>query len=152
MKTFLTTLSMVALAAVAGAQTRLAYVPLDESCRMIDTRVTGDALKPGVVRAMNAADLCGVPFEAKALEANVTATGAKGTGFLSLLRARGRVPQNPALKTSLLNFAPGQDVANAALISLGEPIEHWGGVFWMVAGVSGTDVVVDVTGYYLAIP
>lgn len=150
--------ALLAVPAVTGAQERLAFVAI-EPCRLVDTRVplagpggpTGP-LVPGQVAAVPVGpigDLCGIPVEARAIQANVTATATKGAGFLSIMKALpGPVPVNPQPQTSLLNYSQGQTVANAATVSL-----WWQdslGYFWVVAGGAGTDIVVDVTGYYVA--
>lgn len=138
---------------VAGAAQPLAYVPLPESCRLLDTRTTGTPLEPGVVLPVDVMGPCAIPFEAQAVAANITATNTTGEGFLALPRPVGRPSAAPAPTTSALNYTgPDQTVANAALITLGQPREHWGGVFWIVAGVSGADVIVDVSGYYVPLP
>ena len=145
----------LAMPALAGAQERLAFVPLDQPCRLLDTRVDADAggpLLPGQIRSIEADGHCGIPMEAKGIEANVTVTNSTGPGFLSALRPAGRIPRDPVAKTSLLNYVAGRDVANSALIMLGDPNAHtWDGVFWLLSSVSGTDVVVDVVGYYVVL-
>jgi len=147
------------LCPIAEAQERLAFVPLPEACRLLDTRVVaapaGGALEPGVIRGVQAdGGPCGVPIEAKAIQTNVTATNTKGAGFLSVMRPTGHIPANPEALTSILNFSgPGQTVANAAFIQLGSRLGHnWDGTFWIFSAVSGTDVVIDVSGYYVLAP
>lgn len=155
MKT-LPALFLALLPALAGAQTKLAFVPLDEPCRLLDTRTTPPgALLPGVVYPVQAVDSCGIPFGAKAIEANLTVTNTAGPGYLAVMRPTGRIPATPEPKTSVLNFGAGQTVANAALIMLGAAPgggHGWDSSFWLVAGGSGADVVVDVSGYYVVQP
>lgn len=150
MKHLIFALFVVFLSTSAPAQVHLEFVPLPESCRLLDTRTTGTALAPGVVLVIDTV-ACAIPPEARAIQANLTATNTRGPGFLALLKPVGRPSDAPPPKTSTLNYErSGQTIANAALITLGEPIQHWGGVFWLVAGVSGTDVIVDISGYYVA--
>jgi endosialidase-like protein len=67
----------------------------------------------------------------------VTATSTLGPGFLLLYPQGGAQPV-----VSTLNYAPGQTVANAAIVPLGA------GGLTVVAGVAGTDVILDVNGYF----
>lgn len=153
MKTKLATFSLLLLASVAGAAQPLAYVALEQPCRALDTRTAPHfPLVPGAVFVVDVMTPCEIPFEAKAVAANITATNTQGAGFISVLRPIGRPETAPTPRTSVLNYvSAGQTVANAALVTLGEPINHWGGVFWLVAAVSGTDVIVDISGYYVPI-
>lgn len=158
MKLWCAALALSLLAAGSfAAEAPLYFVPLAEPCRLVDTREPGTYFQPplvaGEVRAlMGVEGLCGVPLEAKALEANITATNTLGAGYLALMRPAGRIPANPQPKTSVLNFTgPGQTVANAAFVHMGETgSHHWDGSFWIVAGGSGTDLVIDIAGYYIA--
>jgi hypothetical protein len=114
-------------------------------CRLVDTRGNGfggpfgpPALASGVARDFPLAGQCGIPADALAVSLNVTAVDAAGPGFLMLGPAGG------ALATvSTLNYLAGQTVANAALAPLGP------GGLTVVAGVSGTDLILDVNGYFV---
>jgi hypothetical protein len=114
-------------------------------CRLVDTRGNGfggafgpPALASGVARDFPLVGQCGIPLEALAVSLNVTAVDADGPGFLMLGPAGG------ALATvSTLNYLAGQTVANAALAPLGP------GGLTVVAGVSGTDLILDVNGYFV---
>ena len=121
-------------------------VYLVEPCRMLDTRGTGQLVAGEVYPVDSQAGSCGIPYGARALVVNITATGATGAGHLSALRPWGRVPANPATPTSILNYVAGQTVANAATVRLGNPASGWDETFWLVAS-AGVDVIIDVTGY-----
>lgn len=115
-------------------------------CRLADTRGNGfsgafgpPALASGAPRSFPIAGQCGIPANAAAVSANVTVTQTAGPGFLTLY------PQgDPLPPVSTLNYdAAGRTLANAAVVPLGA-----GGGLTVVAGVSGTEVILDVNGYY----
>jgi endosialidase-like protein len=112
-------------------------------CRLVDTRGNGfsdpfgpPALAAGVPRDFPLQGQCSIPATATAVSLNVTATNTLGPGFLTLYPQGGAQPL-----VSTLNYVAGETVANAALVPLGP-----GGVT-VVAGVSGTDLILDVNGY-----
>jgi len=114
-------------------------------CRLADTRGNGfsgafgpPSLATGSPRNFPITGSCGIPSDAAAVSANLTATNTMGLGFLKAY------PEGVVAPTvSTLNYGPGQTVANAAVIPLGA-----GGGVTIAAGVSGTDFVLDVNGYY----
>jgi hypothetical protein len=83
---------------------------------------------------------CGIPASAQAVSANLTATNTLGPGFILNYPAGGSLPSPPV---SSLNYVLGQTVANSAIVPLGT-----GGAATFIAGVSGTDLIIDVNGYY----
>jgi hypothetical protein len=87
-----------------------------------------------------------VPANAVAVTGNLTVVGQSHAGYLAL------TPDKPigSPTTSTLNFPYGDTRANAVTVPLGT-----GGVLWVtyVAGVAATtDVVFDVTGFFLPHP
>ena len=71
---------------------------------------------------------------------NVTVTNTQGPGFILIY------PQGGAQPTvSTLNYVAGQTIANAAVVPLGA-----GGGITVIAGVSGTDLILDTNGDYPA--
>jgi hypothetical protein len=75
---------------------------------------------------------------ALAVSLNITVTNAQGSGFILIF------PQgDPQPDVSTLNYVAGQTVANAAVV----PLSPAGGIT-VVAGVSGTDLILDTNGYY----
>jgi hypothetical protein len=114
-------------------------------CRIVDTRGNGftgqfgpPALAAATPRSFSLTDQCGIPFGAAAVSLNVTVTNTQGPGFLVLY------PQgSPRPVVSTLNYVAGQTVANAAVVALG-PLDGLS----VVAGVSGTDLIIDTNGYY----
>jgi hypothetical protein len=114
-------------------------------CRVADTRGNGftgefgpPSLPAGGLRDITIAGSCGIPASAAAVSANVTVTGTLGPGFIMAYPTGGAVPT-----VSTLNYVAGQTVANAAILPLGTA-----GKASFVAGVSGTDLIIDVNGYY----
>ena len=102
--------------------------------RLIDTRSDAAPLAPGgTVRAR-------VPGCVLALAGNLTTTDALGGGYLSAYPASA-----PAGRSSSLNFGANQTVANQVIAAAD------GGLVVEVAG-SPTQVVLDVTGYYVNAP
>ncbi len=114
-------------------------------CRLVDTRGNGftGAFGPPALAAAGPRNFplfgqCGIPSTAVAVSLNVTATETLGPGFLLLFPQGGAQPL-----VSTLNYVAGETVANAAIVPLGT-----GGGLTVVAGVSGTDLVLDVDGYF----
>jgi endosialidase-like protein len=113
-------------------------------CRLADTRGNGfagafgpPALATGAARDFPLQGQCGIPSSALAVALNVTATNTQGPGFLLLYPQGGAQPL-----VSTLNYVGGETVANAAIVPLSP------GGLTVVAGVSGTDLILDVNGYF----
>jgi PQQ-like domain len=113
-------------------------------CRVVDTRQPagpngGPALAASARRRFQLAGQCGVPADAKAVAANVTAV-ASANGFLSV------GPSGVANVTSTVNFMAGQVRAGNAVVGLtGDPL----GAAWVQNGSSAaTDLLIDLAGYF----
>jgi hypothetical protein len=112
-------------------------------CRLIDTRnpagtYGGPPLAAGVPRSFPVAGQCGVAANAGAISINATVVNTQGPGFVAFYPEGGTFPG-----VSNVNYtAAWQTVANAAVVPLGP------GGFTALAGVSGTDLIVDINGYY----
>ncbi|WP_316528441.1 hypothetical protein [Kitasatospora brasiliensis] len=92
--------------------------------------------------AVQVAGQGGVPAQGVAAVAlNVTVTDPKGPGHLTVFPSGGQAPS-----TSNLNFTTGQTVANAVIVPVGPD----GRISLRNGAWAGTDVIVDVTGYYSA--
>lgn len=124
-----------------------AYIPagstglsvLSKPTRIFDSRIGlgGPTAQVGSdVRAVAVAGVAGVPAGATAAIVNLTATNAAASGYAAALPCGGLVPL-----VSNLNFAPGQHVANMAIVKLGD-----GGGLCLTAN-RPVDLIVDVTGY-----
>jgi hypothetical protein len=122
----------------------VAYPP----CRLVDTRNAGfpagygpPALSAGAPRNfdINSQPNCpGIPAAA-AYSLNFTVTNTLGPGFLKVFPQGGSVPAD----VSTINYVAGQTIANAAIVPAGT-----GGGITVIAGVSGTQLIIDINGYF----
>jgi Chaperone of endosialidase len=112
------------------------YIPL-MPCRVFDSR-TVSPLPGGEPTNITIAGLCGVPPNAVAADLNFTIVNPQGVGHLTVFPANG-----PAPLASLVNYVPGQTVANVADIRLGA-----GGAV-SAQPFTTTELVVDVYGYFI---
>ena len=88
---------------------------------------------------LNSASHCpGIPDFVNAYSLNITVTNTQGPGFILIYPEGGSQPT-----VSTLNYLAGQTVANAAIVPAGTN----GGVT-VIAGVSGTNLIIDVNGYF----
>jgi outer membrane protein assembly factor BamB len=116
-------------------------------CRLVDTRnpdgpFGGPALAGGSVRTFAAAGQCGVPADALAIAANITAVYPSVAGNM----AAG--PANVVTPTATINFASGQLRANNSVISLtGNPVGSMT-VQAALAGAGSVHLLIDVSGYF----
>lgn len=101
--------------------------------RLADTRATG---RPALLRLD--VPLAATP-DASAVVLNLTATGATRAGFVAAYPCGGSVPV-----VSNLNFGPGETVAGAAYVPVGEE----GDVCLFSNVQSEVDLVVDLTGVF----
>jgi len=118
-------------------------------CRLVDTRQAGfpagygtPALVSGSPRnfGLSTDPLCtGFPAGLVAYSLNITATNTLGPGFILIYPQGGAQPP-----VSTLNYNAGQTVANAAIVPAGA-----GGGVTVIAGVSGTDLIIDINGYFV---
>jgi hypothetical protein len=140
-------LSSLGVEAVEGVPTPpLHFVGLTP-CRLVDTRGNGftgqygpPSLSGGVPRDFVLTGQCGINPAAQAVSLNVTVTNTQGPGFILIY------PQGGAQPTvSTLNYVAGDTLANAAVVPLGA-----GGGITVIAGVSGTDLILDTNGDYRA--
>jgi hypothetical protein len=118
-------------------------------CRLVDTRQAGfpatygtPSLAAGVPRNfdLNSDPLCtGIPASVEAYSLNFTVTNVQGPGFLKVFPQGGAIPAD----ISTLNYIPGNNMANAAIVPAGT-----GGGITVISGVSGTDLIIDINGYF----
>ena len=122
------------------------FTPLTP-CRIADTRVgqgfTGaygpPSLAANTPRSFPLFGQCGIPTDATAVSLNITVTNTQGPGDLRVYPQGAVTP--PLVST--LNYVGAQTVANAAAVPLGT-----GGGITVFPDVSGTDLVIDVNGFY----
>lgn len=120
-------------------------------CRLVDTRITTlpnfpagygpPSMTAGAPRNfdLNSDSQCpGIPSGVDAYSLNVTVTNTLGPGFILIY------PQGGAQPTvSTLNYVAGDTLANSAIVPAGTN----GGVT-VIAGVSGTNLIIDINGYF----
>src|SRR5437016_6304023 len=114
-------------------------------CRIVDTRgpagsFGGPSIPASTPRnfPLPTGPCAGIPASASAYSLNITVTNTLGPGFISIYPQGGAAPL-----VSTLNYLAGQTLANAAIVPAGTS----GGVP-VLAGVSGTDLIIDINGYY----
>ncbi len=129
---------------VSGFTTSSTPVVTQVPTRLMDTRSASRVGSQGSLPARTAVDVqvagkVGVPADAKAVVVTATVVRPERVGNLRVYPAGSAAPPN----ISTVNYAPGQDKANAAIVGLS------GGKVSLYSDVeSGTvDVVIDVTGY-----
>ncbi len=127
----------------------LQFYPLPP-CRIVDTRSPDGPLGgPFLMGGMNRdfpvlMSNCGLPQQgAKAYSFNVTALPHEATGYITLCPTPSDPHQSCPL-VSTLNWAGGQDTANAAIVPAGT-----GGSI-RVNPSNNTDLLIDVNGYFAA--
>ncbi|MEU9298911.1 hypothetical protein [Streptomyces sp. NPDC048269] len=133
------------LADVTGYFTRTAssgYTPMAPA-RFVDTREGLGAAK-GQLAAQatfgtQISGLRGVPQGAKAVALNVTVTNPKEAGHLTVFPSGQAAPS-----TSSVNFTAGQTIANSVIVPVGAD----GRINVRNGAWAGTDVIVDVVGFY----
>ncbi len=117
-------------------------------CRIADTRAAGGHLAVGATRSFSitsgvlssqggSPEGCGIPSSATAVAATVVAVNETGPGFLVAWPAG-----SPKPVSSFMNFANSNLVSSGATLAINGSLD-------MAAGVSSTDVVIDVDGYYV---
>lgn len=102
--------------------------------RLVDGSET---LKPGQQFAVDAASIA--PPDTTALVVNITVPNATANGFLATSTQGLGAPG-----TSTVNFAPGQTVANEAVVELG-----FGSAFFLYNSAGNNSPIVDVVGAYV---
>jgi hypothetical protein len=128
-----------------------AFIPVDP-CRIVNTRNAGfpagfgpPSLAAATPRdfALLAGPCTGFPPAVLAYSLNITVTNTLGPGFIKVYPQGGAVPP-----VSTLNYngilPPGLAIANAAVVPAGV-----GSGITVLAGVSGTDLLIDINGYFI---
>lgn len=130
--------------AVAASAGPLDFYTLSP-CRLMDTRLSpapngAPAIHPGQ-RIFKATGLCGIPPTAKALAVNVTVLDPAVQGHLRLFPGNAQPPG-----TSTINFAPGTNRANNAMVMLASSGSGALGIF--SSAPVPVHVLIDVSGYF----
>lgn len=133
----------------------MVFTPLTP-CRIIDTRFTAAGIMlPGIGRQFQVnlsnfssqggfSGSCGIPtsLEVGAVAINVTSTGQTGNGNIRVVETGGGVPN-----ASLLNYTPGQNLANAAVVRSATAV---GNDIFILSSFAASHVIVDLLGYFAA--
>ncbi|MFC6705031.1 putative Ig domain-containing protein [Flexivirga alba] len=136
------TAATTAAATTAAATSVPGLVSLSPA-RVLDTRLGVGAPKgrpaAGATTTLSVAGHGGVPATGvAAVVVNVTVADTAGPGYVTVWPAGASRPT-----ASNLNYVKGQVVANQVITKVGT-----GGAIALYDGVSATDLIVDVTGYY----
>ncbi len=122
----------------SGATSAGRYQPVTPA-RLLDSRVTGGPFAPGETRTLAVAGQGGVPASgASAVMLNVTATGAAGSGFVTVWPA-------DVTRPTASNVNPdrvGQTIPNSVVVRL--PAS---GALQLYSH-NGADLIVDVVGWF----
>jgi hypothetical protein len=111
-----------------------------QPCRLLDTRTnTPGRLTPNVSADVQVTGRCEVPMGATAAALTVTAVYPSQVGFVTVWPTGAAMPL-----ASALNYRSGEVRANSALVQIGA-----GGAISVVSSAA-TDLVVDVSGYFVA--
>lgn len=117
------------------------YVPTAPT-RVYDARA---GVAAGAVQCVQIAGThAGVPTGAAGVVLNVATVGPRGPGHVVVYPDPGTTAPSAAPDTATVNFDPGRDVANAAMIQL--PAS--GRVCYLIRGATA-GIVIDVNGYTL---
>jgi hypothetical protein len=106
-------------------------------CRVVDTR-DSSPLASAATRNVTFAGICGIPAEAKAVVANVTAVAPVAGGFLAVYPTGATWPGN-----STMNYRAGKTRANNAIIILSND-----GRATVLNSGATQHFIIDVTGYF----
>jgi ELWxxDGT repeat protein len=130
-----------------AAAVRPSTLSLVAPCRVLDTRdaagfLGGPAVAALEPRVFPVGDVCGIPWTARALAANVTVTGATSDGLLRIHPSDIGAPD-----ATVMNFRAGQTRANNATLALSGDGEFTVR-YETPTGAGQVHVIVDVVGYY----
>jgi hypothetical protein len=142
------------LSSLGDSQADLVYTPV-APCRIIDTRVAGGTLSPGVPRSFKVTEDtsfqggrdCGIPFgPTTSAMINFVAVNATAPGDLRVTPFRTPMPE-----ASILNWAgvAGLNLANGVAVALCDPATTTcTNDITLQADASAVNIVADVQGYY----
>jgi len=132
----------------AGATSLVPFIGVTP-CRIVDTRgpagpFGAPSLAPGSPRnfSLFSGPCPGIPSAVAAYSLNITVTNTQGAGDLRVYPQGGAAPL-----VSTVNYVLGQTVANAAIVPAGT-----GGGITVVADVHGTNLIIDINGYFSPTP
>jgi hypothetical protein len=126
------------------ALAQLQYVPLQTPCRAVDTRQAGGALADDSIQVFDPGKACGIPSQGNNLivfAMNITVVPHGGLGALTVYGTGVPTPN-----ASTLNSYDGRVKSNYALVTGGVgtgDVSVWAS--------NATDVILDVSGYFVQI-
>lgn len=132
---------------LTGYTLRGSGVTAAASTRLLDTRPGGTGevdgpVAPRTLHTVTVAGRAGVPADATSVMLNVTVTGPTAPGNLRVFPGGQDVPS-----TSVVNFTPGQDKANATTVQLVDgTVSFWSDTS-ASASRSPVQVILDVVGW-----
>jgi hypothetical protein len=131
---------------IGDSADNLVYTPVPP-CRIIDTRTSGGAIPAGGTRSFFAAGLCGIPFgPTTAVVINFVAVTPSGAGDLRVWPFGGAVPT-----ASIINYIPGDNVANGVPVAICNPaVSSCGLDITVQSDAASVQLVADVQGYFSA--
>ncbi|WP_199423606.1 CAP domain-containing protein [Actinotalea solisilvae] len=115
-----------------------AYVPVTPA--RLYNAIGGAA--PNQVTCVQVAGAWGVPVGASGVAVNVTTVAPRGPGHVVVYPDTAGTGQTPAPWAATVNFDPGRDVANAAMVAL--PAD--GKICYLIRGATA-GLLIDVTGF-----
>jgi hypothetical protein len=134
------------LALAPHAYAQLQYVPLASPCRSVDTRTINSPVQGGTTSVFNPATACNLPSKGQGQQATVYALNVTVVphGGLNYLTIWGTGSAQPTAST--LNSYDGRVKANYALVASGTAGQV------SVFASNTTDVILDVSGYFIPAP
>ena len=145
-------------AEIGDTGTDLIYTPV-APCRIIDTRNAGGPIAGNATRNFLVAGTtgfesqgghtggCGIPDDATSVMINFIAVGGTTSGHLRAWPFGGTKPD-----ASIVNFGPGQNIANGLIQSVCNPAVTTCPFDLSIFAASPVNVVADVTGYFRRFP
>jgi hypothetical protein len=136
---------LLSVSACMPALGQLQYVPLQTPCRAVDTRLTGGALADDSIQIFDPGQACGIPSQGNnpiVFAMNVTVVPHGGLGALTVYPTGVPTPL-----VSTLNSYDGRVKSNYALVAGGVgtgDVSVWAS--------NATDVILDVSGYFVQAP
>lgn len=116
---------------------------LSQPQRLVDTRSSSGAIPTGNTRCFIVAGMGGIPSDASGVVLNVAAVGYAQQGWLTLFPNGQNVPT-----TSTLNFDPSEyAIANGTIVKIGTGGQVCVNVGTVGNGATGSQVILDATGY-----
>lgn len=134
--------AMLGVVNAQGSSSTSSGLVATDPVRLLDTR-EGANIPVGAQETieLTVTGANGVPVDATAVQVNVTVTAGTESSFLTLF------PEGAPPNASNLNWEPGQTLPNLATVRIGAD-----GKIRIFNNAGSVHVIVDLAGYYVAIP